>query len=258
MTAPRSTVPRLDGILAGSDEPVFRVLPERVLVDMRRPNSESALLWNLVYPRAQPAITTTQLLSLTPLWGSAIEPISDRLIPYYWGFDQTGVRLPQLDRVLAGIDGPGPRTEVDLFLLGESELVLAEVKHMGGLGGCSRYGAARCPEIHPQALESGCRYWSADKSLFSTVIDFGLKPQPEDPAPPCNFHYQLGRTALVGNALARELDRRLHLWLILPRERWGALERDWVDFAERITDDQLWRRLRVLAWEDIQTLGSAP
>lgn len=33
----RAPPPRLDGILAGSEEPVFRVLPQRVLEDMRRP-----------------------------------------------------------------------------------------------------------------------------------------------------------------------------------------------------------------------------
>ncbi len=255
MTQPRSIVPKLDGILTGSEEPVFRVLPQRVMDDMKRSNSESALLWNSIYPRAQPAIALAPLLSLAPLWGSAAEPISDRLIPYYWGFDQSGARLPHLDRVLEVIDGPSPRTEVDLFLLGESELILVEAKHMAGLGKCGRYASGRCPEIHSISRETVCRYWAEDESLFSAMIDFGFRPEPEDPAPPCSRHYQLGRTALVGNALARELGRQLHLWLIIPRKRWGALERDWIDFSERIRDDQLWKRLRVLAWEEILSSG---
>jgi len=258
LTRPRSTVPKLDGILAGSDEPVFRVLSQRVTEDLKRSRSESALLWNSIYPRAQPALALAQLLSLTPLWGSGIEPILDSLIPYYWGFDQTGVRLPQLDRVLEAIDGPGPRTEVDLFLLGESELICVEAKHMAGLGSCGRYGSGRCPEIHSLPSEPGCRYWAQDESRFSAILNFGLEPERDDPAPPCNRHYQLGRTALVGNALAERLDRRLHLWLILPRTRWGAIERHWIDFSERITDDQLWRRLRVIAWEDIHALHPRP
>jgi len=254
LTQPRASVPKLDGILAGSDEPVFRVLPQKVLRDMRRPNSESALLWNLIYPRAQPTLEMSRLLSMTPLWGSKIESVSDPLAPYYWGFNQTGARLPELDRVLDTIDGPGTQTEVDLFLLGESELVLVEAKHMSGLGRCGRFSSERCPEIHLNVKESCCRYWTADKSLFSEIIDFGNRPESEDPAPPCNQHYQLGRTALVGTALAKELNRRLHLWLVLPRARWGALERDWVDFAERITDNRLWKRLRVVAWEDFLAL----
>lgn len=254
MTEPRSRLPKLNGILAGSMEPVFRVLPQRVMDDLRHPQSESALLWNSIYPRAQPTLELAQLISLIPLWGSSIKPVSDSLIPYYWGFDQAGVRLPQLDRVLNTIDGPGPQTEVDLFLMGESELILVEAKHMAGLGRCGRYGTGRCPEIHIDPPLANCCYWAEEESRFLTMLDFGLRPVRDDPAPPCNRHYQLGRTALVGNALAAELRRRLHLWLIIPRTRWGALERDWIDFSERITDDQLWRRLRVLSWEDISTL----
>jgi hypothetical protein len=191
---------------------------------------------------------------MSPLWGSSLEPISDSLVPYYWGYDQAGFRLPYLDQVLDSIDGPGPQTEVDMFLLGEDELVLVEAKHMAGLGKCGRYGSDRCPEIHLNTSEKNCRYWTEEGSLFSTLIDFGLKPEPEDPAPLCNRHYQMGRTALVGKALADQLSRRLHLWLIIPRKRWGALEREWLEFADRLRDDSLWKRLRVLAWEDILAL----
>jgi hypothetical protein len=189
------------------------------------------------------------------MWGSSVDPISDDLVPYYWGFNQIGTRLSQLDDVLDTIDGPGPKTEVDLFLLGERELVLVEAKHMSGLGRCGRYGSGRCPEIHLDPSAVGCQYWTSDKSMFSSMVDFGFKPESDDPPPPCNRHYQLGRTALVGSALAAQLERRLHLWLIIPRSRWGAINRDWIDFSERITDDQLWKRLRVLAWEDIISIG---
>ncbi|MFQ5941919.1 MAG: hypothetical protein ACE5JF_00010 [Anaerolineales bacterium] len=254
MTQPRSIVPRLDGILTGSEEPVFRVLPQGVIDDMKRSGSESALLWNCVYPRAQPTLALADLLSLTPLWGSNIETVTDDLIPYYWGFDQTGLGLPQLDRVLEDIDGPGPRTEVDLFLLGQSELILVEAKHMAAPGRCSRYGSERCPEIHLDTSEAGCRYWVEEISRFSYLLDFGSRPEKDDPAPPCNRHYQLGRTVLVGSALARKLDRRLHLWLMLPKARWEAIEPYWIDFSERIVDDRLWRRLRVIAWEAIHSL----
>lgn len=250
----RSTVPKLEGVLAGSDEPVFRVLPQRVLEDMKRTNSESALVWNLIYPRAQPTLGMAQLLSLPPLWGSKLEAVADNLVPFYWGYNQTGDRLPGLDQVLNSIDGPGPQTEVDLFLLGDRELVLIEAKHMAGLGRCARYGSDRCPEVHPNTSEETCRYWETEGSLFSSSIDFGPRPDSEKSSPPCNRHYQLGRTVLVGNALARRQNRRLNLWLVIPRKRWGAIARDWIDFTDRLKDNQLWQRLRVLAWEDIAVL----
>ena len=126
MTKPRSQVPNLKGVLAGSDEPVFRVLPQRVIEDLRRSNTESALLWNLIYPRAQPTLAFNELQVLPSLWGSQLEPSKDALTPYYWGFSQKGDRLPELDSVLDEIDGPTARTEVDLFLLGKDELVLVE------------------------------------------------------------------------------------------------------------------------------------
>lgn len=254
MTEPRSLTPKLDGILAGSDEPVFRVLPQRVLDDMRRANSESALIWNLLYPRAQPTISMSQLLALPPLWGSGIDPINDELEPYYWGYSQEGTRLRDLDRVLDAVDGSGPQTEVDLYLLGRTELVLVEAKHMARFGRCGRYGSHRCPEIHAESPQQSCRYWTEDTSLFSDLLDFGPKPQRNAPAPPCNRHYQLGRTVLVGQALAERLERKLHFWVVLPRERWGTVEADWIDFSERVADNQLWRRLRALTWEDIHQL----
>ena len=131
--------------------------------DMKRSSSESALVWNSIYPRAQPTLSLADLLQLRPLWGSSLEPISDDLVPFYWGYDQIGKRLPRLDGILETIDGPGPKTEVDLFLLGEHELVVVEAKHMSGLGRCGRYGSKRCPEIHLEPSAAGCQYWTSDE-----------------------------------------------------------------------------------------------
>lgn len=249
----RSPPPKLNGVLAGSEEPVFRVLPLRVLEDMRRPDSESALLWNLIYPSAQSSVSLKALLGLKPLWGSRVELPEDRLVPYYWGYDLLGQRLARLDEVLELVDGAGPRTEVDLFLLGERHLILIEAKHAGNLGRCARYLAARCPEIHGMDAK-GCRYWEIEAALFSDSLRFGARPVPESVLPPCNRHYQLARTLKVGQRLADRLDRQLHLWLLVPADRWITLERDWVDFSDRIEDDAMWGRMRVLAWEAIQKL----
>ncbi len=38
----------------------------------------------------------------------------DALLPYFWGFDVDGERLPELDPVLVEVDGPGNKTEIDL------------------------------------------------------------------------------------------------------------------------------------------------
>src|SRR3990172_5155176 len=46
-----------------------------------------------------------------------------------------------------------------------------------------------------------------------------------------------------------------HLCLLIPRRRWPALRTAWQDFAERVRDDGQWKRLRVVAWEDLQSLG---
>jgi hypothetical protein len=59
---------------------------------------------------------------------------------------------------------------------------------------------------------------------------------------------------LVGTSLATRLRLQLHLWLIVPRGRWRSFEKDWLDFSDRVRDDKLWRRLRVIAWEDVREL----
>ena len=55
----------------------------------------------------------------------------------------------------------------------------------------------------------------------------------------------------MGRALSGMLERELHLWMLIPGKRWSSFERRWLDFCERIQDDELWRRMRVLAWEDV-------
>jgi hypothetical protein len=243
----------LDGVLAGSAEPVFGVLPQRILEDLRHPRSESSLIWNLVYPRAQPTLSLLSLLELRPLWGSHLGLRDEALRPYYWGYELGGERLPGLDAVLESVDGSGQQTEVDLFLLGEHDLVLVEAKRNGGLGRCGRYLSARCPEIHLPGT-AGCRYWEIPTALFSDSLAFGSRPTPGSDSPLCNLHYQLARTLKVGEGLASRLNRQLHLWLWVPAARWAALERDWLDFTDRVTEAQLWRHLRVLEWEAIRRL----
>lgn len=239
-------------MIAGSQEPVFESLPQRIIDDLTKPSSESSLLWNVVYPRAQPTLSLAEISNQRPLWGTAAV-YEDALIPYYWGWDQDGKRLPELDEALNSVDGAEQPTEVDLFLLGERELVLVEAKRMSGLGSCSRFGASRCPEIH---LEGSCRYWEPGQARFVTELEFGPRPGPESDPPTCNRHYQLARTLLVGLVLAARLERRLHLWLVAPRSRWRALEPTWIDFVDRVRDAELWRRMRVYAWESISRLDT--
>jgi len=239
--------------LAGSAEPVFRILPQRILADLRHPKSESSLLWNLVYPRAQPTLSLRSLLELSPLWGSRLGLEDEGLRPYYWGYAVGGGRLDGLDSVLEAVDGSGPQTEVDLFLLGEGQLILVEAKRSGSLGRCGRYLSARCPEIHLPD-HAGCRYWEVPAAIFSDGLDLGSRPVPGAESPPCNRHYQLARTLKVGTALAAKLNRQLHVWLWVPRTRWPALEPDWLDFADRVADAPIWRHMRVLDWEAIRNL----
>lgn len=247
-------------ILFGSDESIFAALPERVLANLRHPTSENALVWNLLYPLAQPTLKLNDFLNLRPQWGtSALIEVDDAMTPYFWGYNIEGERLSLLDETLHYIDGPGQQTEVDVFLVGRRNLILVEAKHMSGLGRCSRYGQQRCPEIHFLGSEQGddCRYWREGEANFQVHVDFGPRPAPEENPPPCNRHYQLGRTLLVGNALGERLERTFHLWLIIPHARWRSVESDWLDFVDRVRDDKLWRRLRVLAWENVKQLSHA-
>lgn len=253
MSHRRAPLPR--AVLVGEDEGAFDRLPETVIANIRRTNSENARLWNTIYPRPGSALRLVDLLSITPLWGSRVEDLPhDRLRPYFWGFHPDGDRLDGLTQSLQEVDGPGPCTEIDLILRGAENLVVIEAKNLSTLGRCGRHQRRVCPEIHLTAdrwLEH-CRYWDAGPSRFDAPLDFGPRPGPGSPPPPCARHYQLARTLLVGEALARRHALRLYLWVIVPRARWPANERAWLDFADRVRDPELWRRLRVVAWDDLR------
>jgi len=246
-------------VFSGEEEGIFSVLPESVLTNFINPTSENALLWNVIYPLAQPTIALIDLLNIRPLWGNPNEEneTDDALTPYYWGYDVDGVRLSRLDDVLLMIDGSGPKTEVDLFFLGKGNLILVESKRKSGFGRCSRFVKRRCPEMHLTVGDgwSPCRYWEVEKSRFISHLAMGLRPEPDSESPACNRHYQLARTLTIGHELADLLEREFHLWVFAPRPHWSKLEKDWLDFTERVQDDSLWRRLRVIAWEDIQEIA---
>jgi len=247
-------------VISGEDEHIFSFLPESVLTNFLNPTSENALLWNVIYLLAQPAISLMDLLKIRPLWGNPIDinKTDDALTPYYWGYDVDGVRLCILDDVLLMLEGSGPKTEVDLFLLGERNLILVESKRKSGFGRCSRFTKRRCTEMHPaigDARET-CRYWSFEAARFDRQLDMGMPPTPDGEPPACSRHYQLARTLTIGHELANRLGREFHLWVFAPRSHWSKLEKDWFDFTERIQDDSFWRRLRVIAWEDIQVMAS--
>jgi hypothetical protein len=245
-------------IIVGESEAIFSKLPNNVLANLRHSRSENALLWNLIYPLAQPKLSMSQLVEIVPQWGTVkIELEEDLLEPYFWGYSISGKRFPGLDEVLQRIDGDGPRTEVDLFLMGSSHLVLVEAKHLSGLGQCSRYSHHRCPEIHQDLNEEigACRYWEAGDQEFQRLLDFGDRPNVDESSPPCNRHYQLARTLLVGDVLAREHRLEFSLWMMVSSTKWRSLERRWLDFTKRVRMESLWRRMRVIAWEDIDKLN---
>ncbi len=247
---------RPDRLLAGQAEPIFDALPESILGNLRHPGSENALLWNSIYPLAQPTLSLSQFLALPCQWGSYWEvPPEDELIPYYWGYSLAGERLPELESFADASEGPESRIEVDLFLLGKRHLVLVEAKHLSGLGRCSRYTQGRCPEIQPPGHgEGSCRYWDHPEFIFSSHLRFGERPTERSEAPPCSRHYQIARTLLLGARLAAIYRRTLHLWLIMPMSRWRSIEPDWLDFCDRVRDSELWKRLRVLTWEALAAM----
>jgi hypothetical protein len=257
MTHSDARRPRPRRWLQGAGEPIFDVLPESILANMRHAHSENALVWNCLYPRLWPERPFSDLVSLRPLWGTAdVEIVDEAVRPFFWGYAVDGQRLPGLQRALDEVDGPGPQTEVDLFLLGPSQLILVEAKHTSQLGRCSRFGAGRCPEVHRDdgAEPDPCRYWDVPAACFDNDLDV-VRPDPLSAHPACNRHYQLARTLRVGSYLAEALDRILYLWLVAPKRVWSKhLKRDWLDFSDRVKADDVWRRLRVLAWEDIERL----
>jgi hypothetical protein len=138
MAGSKARRPRPERWLQGAGEPIFEALPASVLDNTRHPRSENALLWNTLYPRLWPTSRLSDLLKLPPLWGTPKLPFSDEdLRPYFWGYAVDGQHLPGLDAALDAVDGPGPSTEVDLFLVGRTQLILVEAKHTSGLGRCS-------------------------------------------------------------------------------------------------------------------------
>jgi hypothetical protein len=250
---PLDALPRR--ILAGADEKIFDALPPRVLENLRKPASENALLWNLIYPLARPNLRLADLLALRPLWGSALIA-DDSLRPFFWGHALDGEPLPGLAESIVALGGE-QKTEVDLFLVGSGHVILVEAKHLSGLGRCGRYARERCPEIHVENVPQGetCRYWEVPEASFDRALTFGPRPTPHTERPPCSIHYQLGRTLLLARLLAERLGLLPHMWLITPASRWRRLETAWLDFAERVRDPEMWRRLRVLSWESVRALA---
>ena len=232
-------------------ERIFRVLPEGVKSNFHHPHSENALLWNTLYPRSTPGISGEWLDSLQRLWGGKLGSLGSHQ-PFFWGFSIEGDRLPYLDQALEDLDGAGPKTEVDLWLMSETLLVAVEVKHGSGFGRCSRYQSERCPEIHSPLDEVDCRYWEQGQLLFSTAVNFGERPSQGSPSPPCNRHYQLGRMFLLGQRIAELSARNLALMAVVPQRGWSRVERHWIDFMERVRDDGVWRRSVVLSWETLR------
>ena len=241
------------GILSGEREPVFAFLPEEVQRNMQRRESESALVWDSFYPFAHAGISLRAWSSIRPLWGSPIPAeMEDRLVPYFWGLRVDGSPLEGLAEAAQAIAGREDRLEVDLYLKGDRVLVAVEAKTDGDPARCGRYEAGRCPEVH--GGDAPCRYWEGVET-FSRSLDFGARPEfALEESPPCARHYQLARTLLIVEYLGRAAGLEPHLCLLVPRRRWPALRALWEDFAERVHDDAQWRRLRVVAWEDLRSL----
>lgn len=244
----------LPGILHGTGEPIFEVLPQNVLANLRSPRSENARLWNLIYPLSQPTLNLRALMAIPPLWGTTpFETGDDELTPYYWGYSREGELLPGLRQAVLAVDGGWPGTEMDLVLVGKSNLIVVEAKVTSRPGHCARYLSSSCPEI--LRSDGYCRYWSKDGVRFDSLLDFESKPDENTTSEPaCSRHYQLGRTLLLANWLSECTGLTPHLWLLTPEGHWRSLRRGWLDFANRVDDSGLWRRLRVLAWERVASL----
>jgi hypothetical protein len=252
---PHRDRPPPKGVLSGEREPIFSLLSEEVRRNMQRRGSESALLWDCFYPFARRGLSLSLWSAIRPLWGSPIPAIADeRLEPYFWGMSVDGAPLSGLSQAAEAISGREDRLEVDLFLKGDRSLIAVEAKIESEPGRCIRFEAGRCPEVH--GGEAACRYWEGGVR-FADSLDFGERPNSQMlDRPPCAGHYQLARTLLMAEHLSRALDVQPSLCLLVPRRRWPALRAHWLDFAERVRDEGQWRRLRVVAWEDLGALGA--
>ncbi len=192
---PHRKTPLPRAILAGEQEGAFDRLPETVIANLRRPHSENALLWNTFYPQPGGSIRLESLLAIKPLWGTCLEaPTEEALEPYFWGFNAGGQALPGLEQALDEVDGPGPRTEIDLLLLGPSSLIVIEAKNLSTLGRCGRHQRRVCPDVHLSAdrwLEQ-CRYWEVPPRASIGSSTSVLVRAPVRLVPACARHYQLG------------------------------------------------------------------
>lgn len=213
-------------------------------------------MWNTFYPLSARGLQLADLLALTPLWGTRLPPPGGPgLEMVFWGYGIDGRPMPGLQAAVGQVDGPTGQTEVDLFLVGGGQLIAVEAKRGASPGRCGRFVRGRCPEVNPAPERAPCRYWEPGPADFGRWLEVGKRPLPDSDPPPCSLHYQLFRTLVVGAHLAHTLGLEFGLWLVIPRQRWPRLERIWLDFAERVRAEDLWRRLRVIAWEDLLALG---
>ncbi len=255
--------PRADSrrwVLDGEGEAIFTSLPQTVLANLAGSRSESPLVWNAFYPLAARQEVLGELLALPPLWGTRLLPQAAGeagVEMYFWGYGLDGRPMPGLREAVRAVDGPRGKTEVDLFLVGGGQLIAVEAKRRAAPGRCGRYARGRCPEVHPADGREACRYWEPGPAEFTRWLETGQRPGPGTDSPPCSMHYQLFRTLGLGRHLANAMGLDLGLWLVLPRMSWPRLEPTWLDFADRVRDEAMWRRLRVIAWEDLLGLGRA-
>lgn len=242
------------GITSGEREPIFSHLSEEIVRNMRQPGSESSAIWNAFYPFAHAGVESRAWHGVPRLWGTpAVDPGDDRLTPYFWGLDVEGRPMDGLAAAIGAIAGRDDRLEVDLILRGQRGIVVVEAKADAEPGRCGRYLGGRCPEVHQ--VGEACRYWEPGAAGFWPRLDFGPRPAADlADAPPCSHHYQLGRTLLLAEHLGGALGLVPYLCLLIPRRRWPSIRSTWLDFAERVREEDAWRRLRVMAWEDLRVL----
>lgn len=255
--------PVSEHIYDGIQEPIFSVLPQRVVENFGKRASENALLWNTFYPRRN-QLDLAGLFELRPNWGTMkmVEP--EPLEPYFWGYGVDGSRLRNLDLILNAVDGAGQKTEIDLFLLGKRSLVVVEAKNTAHLGRCQRFQQGRCPEVQKmcpvqnaaQQYEN-CRYWHVPEARFDELLHISHPLARGDGSrPACDRHYQLARTLLIGSRLAASLELQLCIWLLMPHRRWSAFEKTWLDFSRFIRKEEVWRNARVISWETVGEIAS--